>query len=140
MTPLCYVAAPGLDRRYRTADGWVRTGDLGKLDEQGRLHVLGRLKNVVIRGGQTISPAEVERELGAHSGLAEAVCVAVPDEEYGERLCACVRPAPGAPAPSLPSSRTSSPDAVWRSGSSRSTCWSRTVCRSVRRERSAAAP
>ncbi|WP_260606790.1 class I adenylate-forming enzyme family protein [Streptomyces sp. WAC08241] len=101
MTPLCHVGAPELDARYRTADGWVRTGDLGALDEEGRLRVLGRLKNVVIRGGHTISPAEVERELGTHPGIAEAVCVPVPDEEFGERLCACVRPVPGTPAPAL---------------------------------------
>ncbi len=101
MTPLCYVAAPDLDARYRTADGWVRTGDLGALDGEGRLRVLGRLKSVVIRGGHTISPAEVEQELGTHPGIAEAVCVPVPDEEFGERLCACVRPVPGAPAPAL---------------------------------------
>ncbi|MFI9122718.1 class I adenylate-forming enzyme family protein [Streptomyces bikiniensis] len=101
MTPLCYVAAPDLDARYRTADGWVRTGDLGALDGEGRLRVLGRLRSVVIRGGHTISPAEVEQELGTHPGIAEAVCVPVPDEEFGERLCACVRPVPGAPAPGL---------------------------------------
>ncbi|MFZ4296512.1 class I adenylate-forming enzyme family protein [Streptomyces cinereoruber] len=101
MTPLCYVAAPDLDARYRTVDGWVRTGDLGALDGEGRLRVLGRLRNVVIRGGHTISPAEVEQELGTHPGIAEAVCVPVPDEEFGERLCACVRPVPGAPAPAL---------------------------------------
>ncbi|MFS0691385.1 class I adenylate-forming enzyme family protein [Streptomyces nitrosporeus] len=101
MTPLCYVGAPELDARYRTASGWVRTGDLGALDGAGRLRVLGRLKNVVIRGGYTISPAEVERELGTHPGIAEAVCVPVPDEEFGERLCACVRPVPRAPAPTL---------------------------------------
>ncbi|MFC8172018.1 class I adenylate-forming enzyme family protein [Streptomyces sp. NPDC057325] len=101
MTPLCHVAAPDLDARYRTADGWVRTGDLGALDEKGRLRVLGRLRNVVIRGGHTLSPAEVEHELGTHPGIAEAVCVPVPDEEFGERLCACVRPVPGTPAPAL---------------------------------------
>ncbi|MEV4431242.1 class I adenylate-forming enzyme family protein [Streptomyces sp. NPDC049602] len=101
MTPLCYVGAPDLDARYRTATGWVRSGDLGALDEAGRLRVLGRLKNVVIRGGYTISPAEVERELGTDPRIAEAVCVPVPDEEFGERLCACVRPVPGAPAPLL---------------------------------------
>lgn len=101
MTPLCYVGAPDLDARYRTATGWVRSGDLGALDEAGRLRVLGRLKNVVIRGGYTISPAEVEHELGTDPRIAEAVCVPVPDEEFGERLCACVRPVPGAPAPLL---------------------------------------
>lgn len=97
MTPLCYVAAPGLDRRYRTPDGWVRTGDRGRLDAHGRLHVLGRLKQIVVRGGYDISPAEVEQALSAHPSLAEVVCVGVPDDELGERLCACVREGPGAP-------------------------------------------
>ncbi|UED87816.1 class I adenylate-forming enzyme family protein [Streptomyces profundus] len=101
MTPLCYVAAPELDARYRTDDGWVRTGDRGLLDERGRLFLLGRIKNVVLRGGYTISAAEVERELGAHPAVAEAACVPVPDPDLGERLCACVRPAPGTPPPSL---------------------------------------
>ncbi len=101
MTPMCYVNAPELDARYRTPDGWVRTGDLGRLDERGRLHVLGRLKRIVVRGGLNISLAEVERELGGHPAVAEAVCVPVPDPDLGERLCACVRPAPGASAPAL---------------------------------------
>ncbi|MDT0266598.1 class I adenylate-forming enzyme family protein [Streptomyces sp. DSM 44915] len=101
MTPLCYVGDPALDARYRTADGWVRTGDLGRLDEAGRLFLLGRLRNVVIRGGYNISPAEVERELGAHPAIAEAACVPVPDPELGERLCACVLAAPDGPAPAL---------------------------------------
>ncbi|POX38919.1 AMP-dependent synthetase [Streptomyces sp. Ru73] len=102
MTPLCYVAAPDLDARYRTAAGWVRTGDLGLLDAEGRLHVLGRLRQLVVRGGYNISPAEVEREVAAHPGVAEAVCVPVPDPDLGERLCVCVRAAPGTPAPTLP--------------------------------------
>lgn len=102
MTPLGYVAAPELDARYRTAGGWVRTGDLGRLDTDGRLHVLGRLKQIVVRGGYNISPAEVERALGAHPAVAEVACVGVPDPDLGERLCACVRQAPAA-------RRTSSP-------------------------------
>ncbi|MDI3405730.1 class I adenylate-forming enzyme family protein [Streptomyces cavernicola] len=101
MTPLAYVAAPELDARYRTPDGWVRTGDRGRLDEQGRLHVLGRLKQIVVRGGYNISPAEVEQALAGHPSIAEVACVAVPDEELGERLCACVRETPGAAALSL---------------------------------------
>lgn len=95
MTPLCYVAGADLDARYRTATGWVRTGDRGMLDQHGRLHVLGRLREVVKRGGLTISPAEVEREIGTHPAIAEAACVGVPDADLGERLCACVREAPG---------------------------------------------
>ncbi|MFJ4283418.1 class I adenylate-forming enzyme family protein [Streptomyces massasporeus] len=92
MTPLCYVAAPDLDTRYRTADGWVRTGDLGLIDEDGTLRVVGRLKDVVIRGGANISPAEVEVELAAHPGVRDVVCVGVPDPLMGERLAACVVP------------------------------------------------
>ncbi|MFV0138014.1 class I adenylate-forming enzyme family protein [Streptomyces sp. HMX87] len=101
MTPLCYVASPELDARYRTARGWVRTGDRGMLDAHGRLHVLGRLKQIVVRGGYNISPAEVERELGTHPAVAEVACVGVPDADLGERLCACVREVPGTRAPTL---------------------------------------
>ncbi|MEI5098004.1 class I adenylate-forming enzyme family protein [Streptomyces sp. PmtG] len=97
MTPLCYVAAPELDARYRTPDGWVRTGDLGVIDADGVLHVVGRLKDVVIRGGANISPAEVERALSSHPAVRDVVCVVgVPDPVLGERLAACVVPVPGA--------------------------------------------
>ncbi|WP_282697225.1 class I adenylate-forming enzyme family protein [Streptomyces sp. CC208A] len=100
MTPLCYVASPDLDARYRTAEGWVRTGDLGFLDDEGVLHVVGRLKDVVIRGGANISPAEVERELVSHPQVRDAVCVGVPDPLMGERLAACLV-AKGSHLPSL---------------------------------------
>ncbi|WP_020674218.1 class I adenylate-forming enzyme family protein [Amycolatopsis nigrescens] len=94
MTPLCYVDAPGLDARYRLPGGWVRTGDRGLLDSRGRLHVLGRIKQIVIRGGYNISPAEIEAQLGTHPAVAEVACVGVPDDDLGERLCACVAPRP----------------------------------------------
>ncbi|UKY48282.1 AMP-binding protein [Streptomyces inhibens] len=90
MTPLCYVGAPELNMRYRTADGWVRTGDLGLLDADGTLRVVGRLKDIVIRGGANISPAEVEGELSAHPDIRDVICVGVPDPLMGERLAACV--------------------------------------------------
>ncbi|WP_371680372.1 class I adenylate-forming enzyme family protein [Streptomyces sp. NBC_01276] len=102
MTPLCYVGAPDLDARYRTPDGWVRTGDLGYLDADGVLHVVGRLKDIVIRGGANISPAEVERELRSHPQVRDVVCVGVPDRLMGERLAACVV-ARGPQAPTLDS-------------------------------------
>ncbi|MEU9234185.1 class I adenylate-forming enzyme family protein [Streptomyces subrutilus] len=102
MTPLCYVGAPELDARYRTPDGWVRTGDLGYLDADRVLHVVGRLKDIVIRGGANISPAEVERELGSHPQIRDAVCVGVPDPLMGERLAVCVVPR-GPQAPTLDS-------------------------------------
>lgn len=102
MTPMCYVASPDLDARYRTPEGWVRTGDLGFIDEDGVLHVVGRLKDIVIRGGANISPAEVERELSSDPLVRDVVCVGIPDEVMGERLAACVVPR-GAQLPTLDS-------------------------------------
>jgi acyl-CoA synthetase (AMP-forming)/AMP-acid ligase II len=101
MTPMSYVAAPELNTRYRTPDGWVRTGDRGFLDEDGVLHVTGRGSRIVLRGGRTISPAEVETCLSGHSALAEATCFGVPDPDLGERLCAGIVPRPGHPPPGL---------------------------------------
>ncbi|MFI9634239.1 class I adenylate-forming enzyme family protein [Nocardia sp. NPDC051929] len=95
MTPLCYVGDPQLDSRYRTSDGWVRTGDLGVLDPAGRLHVVGRLKEIVIRGGANISPTEVERMLATHPDVRDVACIGVPHDVLGERLAACVVPRPG---------------------------------------------
>jgi non-ribosomal peptide synthetase component E (peptide arylation enzyme) len=92
MTPLSYVSAPELNLRYRLPGGWVRTGDKGTLDRHGVLHVTGRLKQVVIRGGHTISPAEIEACLADHPAVSEAACVGLPDPDLGERLCACVVP------------------------------------------------
>ncbi|BDM69264.1 2,3-dihydroxybenzoate-AMP ligase [Streptomyces nigrescens] len=94
MTPLCYVGAPELNLRYRTEDGWVRTGDLGALDADGTLRVIGRLKDIVIRGGANISPAEVEGELSSHPDIRDVLCVGFPDPLMGERLAACVVPRP----------------------------------------------
>lgn len=102
MTPLSYVADQELNDRYRDPSGWVRTGDEGMLDERGVLHVTGRRKQVVLRGGLTISPAEVEIQIADHPAVAEATCIGVPDPDLGERLCACIVPRPGHPPPSLP--------------------------------------
>lgn len=90
MSPLCYVGAPELDARYRAPGGWVRTGDLGHLDAEGYLVVSGRLKDVVIRGGLNISPAEIEEIVITHPAIRDVACVPVPDPMLGERLCACV--------------------------------------------------
>jgi acyl-CoA synthetase (AMP-forming)/AMP-acid ligase II len=90
MSPMCYVAAPELDARYRAPGGWVRTGDLGRMDADGTLWVVDRIKRVVIRGGLTLSPMEVERELSGHPDVADVYCVPVHDPDLGERMCACV--------------------------------------------------
>jgi acyl-CoA synthetase (AMP-forming)/AMP-acid ligase II len=94
MTPLCYVNAPDLDARYRAPGGWVRTGDRGLIGSDGCLRVVDRLKQIVIRGGYHISPAEVERQLAAHPAIADVACIAVPDPDFGERLCACIAQRP----------------------------------------------
>ncbi|HKR50621.1 MAG TPA: class I adenylate-forming enzyme family protein [Pseudonocardiaceae bacterium] len=101
MTPLCYVNAPELDARYRPPGGWVRSGDRGLFDQDGCLHYVDRIKQVVIRGGYNISPAEVERQINAHPGISDAACVAVADPDLGERLCVCIVPRPGTPPPTL---------------------------------------
>ncbi|WP_410586186.1 class I adenylate-forming enzyme family protein [Amycolatopsis sp. lyj-23] len=101
MTPLSYVADQELNARHRTFTGWVRTGDQGFLDEQGALHVTGRTSQIILRGGRTISPAEVELCLAGHPALAEVTCVGLPDPDLGERLCACIVPHRDHPQPDL---------------------------------------
>lgn len=78
-----------------TKDGWYRTGDLGKLDEQGNLMIVGREKDMIIRGGQNIYPIEIVNMLLSHANVADAGIVAIPDSKMGERACACVVPRPG---------------------------------------------
>ena len=92
MSPLCYVNCPVLDDRYRTATGWVRTGDRGRFDETGRLFVVGRLKEIIVRGGLNVSPVEIEQLLHLHPAVAQVACIGVPDCDLGERVCACVVP------------------------------------------------
>ncbi len=92
MSPLCYVNAPALDDRYRTATGWVRTGDRGRFDETGRLFVVGRLKEIIVRGGLNVSPVEIEQLLHLHPEVRQVACVGVADCDLGERVCACVVP------------------------------------------------
>lgn len=90
MSPLCYVNSPTLDDRYRTATGWVRTGDRGRYDQSGRLYVVGRMKEIIVRGGYNVSPVEIEQLLHLHPAVLQAACVGVADLELGERVCACV--------------------------------------------------
>jgi O-succinylbenzoic acid--CoA ligase len=72
------------------ADGWLHTGDLGRLDRHGRLHVDGRLDDLIVTGGEKVAPAAVEAVLLAHPAVAEAAVAGTPDEEWGEAVTAFV--------------------------------------------------
>jgi fatty-acyl-CoA synthase len=76
--------------------GWMHSGDLAVLDEEGYAHIVGRLKDTIIRGGENISPREIEEVLHAHPDVAEAQVIGVPSRHYGEEVMAWVRPAQGA--------------------------------------------
>ncbi|MCL4182190.1 MAG: AMP-binding protein [Burkholderiaceae bacterium] len=78
------------------ADGWFPTGDLGVLDDDGYLSIVGRKKEIIIRGGINISPSEVEGLLQEHPGIRAVAVVKMPDPIMGERCCAFVVPLPGA--------------------------------------------
>ncbi|MCX5214397.1 AMP-binding protein [Kitasatospora sp. NBC_00240] len=67
-----------------TVDGWIRTGDLGFIDGEGRIHLVDRCKDLIIRAGQNVYPTEVERALRTHPGVRDAAVVGVPDADYGE--------------------------------------------------------
>lgn len=93
------VRGPGRMREYlhdpaATAEvfrgPWLRTGDLGRIDEQGYIHLVDRVKDVVIRGGQNVYPAEIERCLLAHEDVVDATVIRVPDVEWGESPVAYV--------------------------------------------------
>lgn len=72
------------------ADGWVHTGDLGYLDEDNYLFLTGRAGDMIIRGGENVSPEEVEAVLHEHPAVSDAAVVGLPDEEWGERVAAAV--------------------------------------------------
>lgn len=76
--------------RASMADGWFRTGDVGRLDSDGYLTITDRKKDIIVRGGENISSKEVEDVLSAHPAIAEAAAIGAPDETYGERVCAFV--------------------------------------------------
>lgn len=87
-------------------EGWYRTGDVGRFDAEGFLTVTDRVKDIIIRGGENVSAAEVEQLLATMRGVAEVVVVAAPDERLGEHGCAFFRMQQGVDAPGLDEVRT----------------------------------
>lgn len=84
-----YWKAPEATREA-IRDGWLDTGDMGYLDEEGYLFIAGRDKDIIIRGGENISPKEIENVLDTHPKVAESAVIGVPDEEWGETVRAIV--------------------------------------------------
>jgi fatty-acyl-CoA synthase len=73
------------------ADGWLHSGDLGIMDSEGYVSVVGRLKDMIIRGGENIYPREIEEFLFTHPDIQDAKVIGVPDEKYGEEVCVWVQ-------------------------------------------------
>jgi len=96
-----WVRGPALMRGYwkddsgLTPEGWFRTGDLARLDEDGFYWIVGRSRDVIISGGENIHPAELENVLADCSAIAEASVIGIVDEKWGEAACACIVRKPG---------------------------------------------
>jgi non-ribosomal peptide synthetase component E (peptide arylation enzyme) len=92
---LGYHKNPAANAELFTSDGWFRTGDLGQFDGAGNLKIVGRLKEMINRGGKKFFPREIEEILYTHPKILHAAIVGVPDPRLGERNCLCVIPRPG---------------------------------------------
>ena len=92
-TMLGYFEMPAETEAALEKDGWLHTGDLGSMDDRGYLRISGRLKDMIIRGGENIYPREIEDLLFGHPDVAEVAVLGVPDEKWGERVAAVIRSA-----------------------------------------------
>jgi len=93
---LGYHKNPAANAELFTADGWFRTGDLGQIDPAGNVRIVGRLKEMINRGGKKFFPREIEEILYTHPKVLHAAIVGVPDPRLGERNCLCLIPRAGA--------------------------------------------
>lgn len=90
-----YWRMPEKTKEEFTADGWFRTGDVGKIDERGYVTIVGRSKDLIITGGYNVYPAEIEGYLNEMDGVAESAVIGVPHTDFGEGVVAVVVPRPG---------------------------------------------
>jgi len=86
-----YNANPEATAETIDAEGWLHTGDLGRMDARGYVQITGRVKEMIIRGGENHFPAEIENVLLEHPAVAEVAIVGLPDEKWGEVIAAFVR-------------------------------------------------
>lgn len=100
LTMTAYYEDPSSTAATLLESGWLRTGDIGCLDERGRLRITGRAKEMIIRGAENIYPAEIELRLRAHPAIADAAVFGLPDPVYGESVAAAVVLHGGADVPS----------------------------------------
>ena len=92
---LGYWNEPAKTAEVIDAARWMHTGDLATMDEGGYLNIVGRIKDMVIRGGENVYPREVEEFLYSHPAIEDVQVIGVPDVKYGEELCAWVKLRPG---------------------------------------------
>ena len=92
-------------REAITPEGWMRTGDLGVMDEQGYVNIVGRIKDMIIRGGENVYPREIEEFLYSHPDIRDVQIIGVPDEKFGEEVMACVIMKDGRPPLTLDAMR-----------------------------------
>ncbi len=90
-----YYKAPDITAKTIEPDGWLHTGDLGYMDEDGFVFVTGRIKELIIKGGENIAPKEIDEALYQHPAVLDAAAVGIPDDTYGEEILACVTLQPG---------------------------------------------
>ena len=91
-----YYKDPDNTAKTLEPDGWMHTGDIGYLDEDGFVFVTGRIKELIIKGGENIAPREIDEALLKHPAVLEAAAVGIPDANYGQEIMACVVLKPGA--------------------------------------------
>ncbi len=96
-TMLEYNDNPDATAETIDADGWLHTGDLGRMDARGYVTITGRVKDMIIRGGENHFPAEIENVLLEHDSVAEVSVVGIPDDKWGEVIAAFIRPLAGCP-------------------------------------------
>jgi non-ribosomal peptide synthetase component E (peptide arylation enzyme) len=90
-----YYNNPEENKNAFTKDGFFRTGDIAKIDEKGYIALTGRIKEMINRGGESISATEIERLISRHPGVAAVAVIPMPDPVMGERVCAYIQPKSG---------------------------------------------